>query len=86
MNIQLSDTACLLNDQVTTVTVELTDSKCFVDVCHGDLNNHLDTRTTISSEYMSDVDHLADAFAFEPVIVFKIIVNLLGKAQKLRDL
>lgn len=84
MNIQLSTRVDLLDTLHCTVSVDIVDDEYRVRVNHDVPNDHRDTVSTIKEEYVQDVEYLANVFAFEMVCVFKAIVELLGKAHKLK--
>lgn len=87
MNIQLTNTVFLLNDQQCTVAVAIDSGKYIVTLAHSPtIFSHYDTTTEVDEQLVNDVEHLATIFSYEQVCVFKAIVTLLGKAYTLKDI
>jgi hypothetical protein len=82
MNIQLTINVPVHTDY-RKVAVTPTEDGCEVFIEQA--VDMADTQVTIPWEQVNDVEHLANFFPYEMVCVFRKVVELLGKAYKLRD-
>ena len=85
MNIQLSKRVDLLDTLHCTVLVDIEDNVYNIAIMHDEPNSHRNTVYPIKGEQATDVEFLADTFAFEMVCVFKAIVELRAKATVLKQ-
>jgi hypothetical protein len=83
MKIQLTDTVYKYHDKQCDVTVSVDDEhiSAYVDYGLAEANHNV----TYNIHMDPSVEYLAELFAFEKVCVFKTVVELLGKANALKD-